>query len=392
VSTDQPAAIQEMKALEAVLQCPISGGGLVHLTAADARLKEINRQIEAGTLRCREGSMPPFPLAEAFVNESAQHVYPVLEGIVVLHVPQALSRATTVGGGTPRPGKKDAVARFYDQLGWKLGAGDYFEDAILHEDLRPITADYRRECNLRVAKRLGSGTYLLDVASGPVQYDDYLAFGERFEHRLCADLSIAALRHARRRVGEQGYFLLCDITNLPLREGAVDGVVSLHTVYHVPAGEQAQAFSELYRVLRPGGSAVVVYSWGSKLFTMRAAMIPISLRGRIRALGEAMFTWRGRRRSASIQEAPPPAKPALYWHTHDYRWVRREVLRRMNGELACWRSVSVPFLQLYARGWFGSRLLSWLVKLEDIFPRVFGRWGQYPMFILHKSSSATHDA
>lgn len=63
-----------------------------------------------------------------------------------------------------------------------------------------------------------------------------------------------------------------DVRSLPLRDGSVDGVVSVDAVHHFPAVKQAIAEAE--RVLRPGGVVVV------------REFDPTSLRGRGLVLGE----------------------------------------------------------------------------------------------------------
>jgi ubiquinone/menaquinone biosynthesis C-methylase UbiE len=50
-----------------------------------------------------------------------------------------------------------------------------------------------------------------------------------------------------------------DITNLDFAEGSFDKVYSLHTIEHLPDLEQF--FAEVTRVLKPGGTAIVVYPW-----------------------------------------------------------------------------------------------------------------------------------
>ena len=50
-----------------------------------------------------------------------------------------------------------------------------------------------------------------------------------------------------------------DITNLDFAEGSFDKVYSLHTIEHLPDLEQF--FSEVARVLRPGGTAIIIYPW-----------------------------------------------------------------------------------------------------------------------------------
>ena len=58
-------------------------------------------------------------------------------------------------------------------------------------------------------------------------------------------------KEARKRVGEHGLYVVADIANLPFKPDVFDGVVSLHTIHHLPEGEHLRAFDELYRVLAP---------------------------------------------------------------------------------------------------------------------------------------------
>lgn len=61
-------------------------------------------------------------------------------------------------------------------------------------------------------------------------------------------------------LGDKGIYILGDVTNLPLVDGCMDSIVSLHTLYHVPADEQSEVLAEIYRLLKPRGTAVIVYS------------------------------------------------------------------------------------------------------------------------------------
>ena len=70
-----------------------------------------------------------------------------------------------------------------------------------------------------------------------------------------------AMQEAAKRTGEHGLFVVADIANLPFKEEVFDGVVSLHTIHHVPGPEKGQAYRELYRVMKPERSGVVVNGW-----------------------------------------------------------------------------------------------------------------------------------
>ncbi len=131
-----------------------------------------------------------------------------------------------------------------------------------YEDLRSVSREYIHQCHMRVKKHLpDQGRYLLDAGSGPIQYPEYVTYSDGYDYRVCADISIQALTEARKRVGKHGLMVVADVANLPFSPEVFKGEVSLHTIHHLPLSEHPQAYSELYRVLKPDGSAVVVNGW-----------------------------------------------------------------------------------------------------------------------------------
>ena len=70
------------------------------------------------------------------------------------------------------------------------------------------------------------------------------------------DVSIDVVREAGRvlRAHRPG-FVVGDVRAIPFREGAVDAVYSMGTIEHFE--EYAQAVREIFRVLKPGGTAIV---------------------------------------------------------------------------------------------------------------------------------------
>lgn len=66
-------------------------------------------------------------------------------------------------------------------------------------------------------------------------------------------LSALAIKEAAIRLKGKGIFILGDMTNIPLKENCVDGIISMHTVYHVPRPEQTKAVAEAYRGLSHQG-------------------------------------------------------------------------------------------------------------------------------------------
>ncbi len=96
----------------------------------------------------------------------------------------------------------------------------------------------------------GSGTRLLDVATGP----GYVAAEavERGAEPVGVDFSETMLAHARAHVpGVE--FVLGDATALPFEDASFDAVVAAFVLLHLGAPERAVA--EAARVLKPGGRA-----------------------------------------------------------------------------------------------------------------------------------------
>jgi SAM-dependent methyltransferase len=286
---------------------------------------------------------------------------------------------------------KAQVRQFYDAVGWKqIGEGVY--QNARYEDLRPVSREYIHHCHLRLGKYLPpTGRFLLDAGSGPIQYPEYLEYSRGFQRRVCLDISRLALVEARTRIGEHGLFVVGDIANLPFRDEVFDGLVSLHTVHHLLAEEHQRAFIEFYRVLRPGGKAAVVYSWGSRSPLMRLAAMPIALAfGAQRLYGRLR---RGRRSETEFERSLAAAGPAgassTFTCRHDYRWVTRNLGVLPGLEVRVWRAVSTSFLRAFIhRRLLGQVWLRGLYWCEERAPRLLGRLGQYPAILFARP--ATH--
>ncbi len=164
------------------------------------------------------------PIAAGLMSSDEQRVYPIADGIVILLPDLAISTTANDSqvGNHSTQNCKQSVQAFYDQIGWQQSDGGAFADADIFEDLRPVSKDYIHNCHLRVKHHLDNeGTYLLDAASGPIQYPAYLTYSENYTYRICADISIVALKAAKRKIGDKGIYLLCDVVHLPLKDDTV---------------------------------------------------------------------------------------------------------------------------------------------------------------------------
>ncbi len=282
---------------------------------------------------------------------------------------------------------KQQVRQFYDQIGWQMVGEGVYQNAR-YEDLRPVAHEYIHRCHLRVGQFLKpSGRFLLDAGSGPVQYPEYLTYSQGYQYRVCLDISIVALKEARKRVGERGLYVVADVAHLPFKPGAFDGIVSLHTLHHLPVEDQERAYFDLYRTLAAGSTAVVVNGWTDSPL-MRASQPLVTLM-------ERLGTWVARRRGKETAKPAPSAKAAkadarptgTYIHKQDVVWLAGLLGGKISYEIRVWRSVNVRFLRAAVHaalgGRFALRLLFWL---EERFPAWFGEKGQYPLIIMRTGS------
>ena len=269
---------------------------------------------------------------------------------------------------------KQQVREFYDQIGWSQVGEGLYQNAR-YEDLRPVSREYIHQCHMRVKRHLApQGDILLDAGSGPVQWPEYLTYSENYRYRLCADISITALKEARNRLGDRGMFVVADIASLPFKPDAFDGIVSIHTIHHLPLDEHKQAFLELNRVLKIGKSAVVINGWHEPLLMWIAE--PFITLGRF-------FTGRSakKKKDWSLEED----QAGTFVEKMTPRWLKEELKGAVTFKIYPWRSLSPRFMRWFVRPRFGGKAYLHLIFwLEERFPRFFGENGQYPLIVVSK--------
>jgi SAM-dependent methyltransferase len=191
----------------------------------------------------------------------------------------------------------------------------------------------------QIIARRGCQYHGLDIAQGPV---------EMMRYRL------ALLGQEGGRRVQQGSAL-----DIPYPEGAFDYVYSIGCLHHT--GDLPKAVSEVFRVLAPGGKAVVMlYNQGSfrKLAQLRAryGWELLTRRGRSRSFGEAV---RGRYDSNSAGNAAP----------HTDFVSRSDVRRRL---FARFSSVRIDVQNFDGYALFRGRIVIPREKLLGNIARVLG--------------------
>ena len=191
------------------------------------------------------------------------------------------------------------------------------------------------------------------------------------------DFSLLAMKEAALRLGGKGIFIVADMTNIPLKENCVDGLISMHTLYHIPREEQNQAMDEIHRVLSTNGQAVVVYSWKNPSF------MKLTFRLWNPVLRIYKYLKKQKRKKEAFNSAHK--HPELFVQQQNYNWFANEVRKKFDVHLKVYSAISRSFSHTFIRGKaFGQQISSFIYWLEDTFPSLMGRWGQYPVFLLQK--------
>ncbi|WP_414943005.1 class I SAM-dependent methyltransferase [Amycolatopsis sp. cmx-11-32] len=174
----------------------------------------------------------------------------------------------------------DQTRRSYD-----LVADRYAEE--LGDELRHKPLD--RALLDAFAELVREGT-VADIGCGPGQVAAYLA--SRGSRVVGLDLSTAMCAAVRRRTSLPA--CAADMTALPLRVAALDGLVCLYATIHLDDDHRAAAYHEFARVLRPGAYALLS-------FHVRDPDFPS---GGVKTLG----TWWGRDVDLSFRFLDPDAE------------------------------------------------------------------------------------
>jgi ubiquinone/menaquinone biosynthesis C-methylase UbiE len=286
--------------------------------------------------------------------------------------------------------EKAIVRDFYECFGWRTDPVGTYNDTAAFVDLRPVLSSYYHATQLRVKRFLRpTGRYFLDAGSGPLSQDEYLLYSADYTFRVCLDLSARALAAARDKLQTRGLYVIGDLGQLPFRDGTFDAALASHVLYHLPEDEQAAAVHELYRTLRSGGTCVILYIWPAALGTTIRASIARARRALAPVLSRRSSGASTAASEASARTLTQGRVPPLYFHPHDYAWVRRTLPDRWTTDIRVWRSVGPAFTRaLIADHLLGGVLLRIIYWLEERFPHASARVGRYPMIVIRKAAGS----
>ncbi len=262
---------------------------------------------------------------------------------------------------------EQSVSDFYNSIGWNINNG-ITEDAKRFEDLREYASEYVSKCRLRLLNYIPSnGKYILDMASGPIQFKEYLLFSRNFEKRYCVDLSKQALEIAEQKIGDHGVFVNKSFFDYEIEENYFDCSISLHTIYHIDKTLQEKCVRKLLTVTKRNHNVIIVYSNPNTFFLKYTYPILKRIKNVVKNIFKINST-----------------NNQFYFYAHPIEWWSR-FEDQANIEILPWRSFSSEIQKIIIpNNIFGKKLLDLLFKLENKFPKYFVKNFQYPMIILKK--------
>ena len=175
------------------------------------------------------------------------------------------------------------VREYYKKKGWMVNEKGQFVDTLVNENLQNVVGPYNTKTRQRVLLELmnqpgcGYGK-ILDCASGPIQYPEYIEYSAAYQSRYCVDFSKDALNHAKANLIQAGQnsceFICNDFFEESFPSNFFDSAISLHTLYHIDKDRQEDFVRKLIDCVKPGTKVLVIYS---NPFSLRAILaLPLS--------------------------------------------------------------------------------------------------------------------
>lgn len=350
------------------LLCPITKNSLRQIEEVEFQNYPLPKEYKKfGTLK------------RGLVDLNNEYFYPIFGEIIVLHSFYAIHIGKGIDIRKALSFDKKRVFDYYNEVDYLVKESfKIYEDSDKWVDYRPVASAYIRNSFTNASKFYpNKGEFILDAASGPIGLSEYISLCDGYKYRICIDISINALIQAKsnlERADKKGIFICGDITNIPIRDMSVDTVLSQHTLYHLPKGDQKLAVNEMYRVAKRNSKIVIIYSWFYHSWFMNITLNFVQIYRILRHLAGKLYV--------KIMGS----KPRLYFYPHSPKWFLTSFEFSKDIEFHCWRSCNKHFLKIYVHEWFfGRKILAKLATLEHKYDKFMGTFGEYPAIVITKS-------
>ena len=245
---------------------------------------------------------------------------------------------------------------FYNKKGWKKNNKSNSIDAELFEDLRLVSKEYISNCRKKINTFIpNKGVNILDFASGPIQYEEYMSYSKNYKVRHCVDFSKTAILEAKKKLGKKGKYYCKDFLKIKFKKNFFDCSLSLHTIYHVQKNSQKKVIKKLINITKKNKPIIIIYS------------NPDNLVSKIKKL----FFFKSK-------------KQKIYFYCHPLKWWN-QFEDKCEVNFFPWRSFSSQHQKiLFPNNLLGKLMFKLLALIEKNFPDLCVKYLQYPIIVLKK--------
>jgi ubiquinone/menaquinone biosynthesis C-methylase UbiE len=275
---------------------------------------------------------------------------------------------------TMESGNRD-VESFYNGFGWREQSGKTGDAELFWPSgsgpLRTVMERQRMDRVLSAVREAGPRLKLLEAGCGGNPAMPLLSL---CDHYTGVDFSEAGLELTRKKLRSVGVpfdLARSDVCSLPFPDGAFDAGYSAHVFYHIDdVASQAKAYREICRVVRPGGTIVLI------LANPRPLLFPLRMLMRIVADTPVL--------SKTIRRWRPPSR--LPYRPMTLRWMRRQLSPFGTVRMSCHALEPTWLSQHLSEGnMLGRALLRVMTAAERVVPKQLVRLGNYVLITVTKS-------
>jgi len=317
-------------------------------------------------------------LTHGLIDNSNQYFYPILNDIIILHEQFAIYTGINTDGRHSLSFDKKRVFDYYNEVNYIVkDSFKIYADSGNWVDYREVSSHYMKNSFSKASRFYPSkGKYLLDIASGPIGFPEYIALSDGYEYRICVDISINALVEAKANLenaGQKGIFICADIMNIPFRDNVCDVVLCQHTLYHIPKKEQKTAVNEMYRVAKNNSKIVIIYCWFYNSWMMNLSLNFVQIYRVVRHYAGKLYV-----RFFNTS-------PKLYFFAHSSKWFKKSFIFSKDIEFYSWRSTNKFFMDIFIHDWLGGKwILNKIGRFEDKHSKFMSTFGEYAAIVITK--------
>tara|TARA_A100001011_G_scaffold142431_1_gene150431 strand:- start:805 stop:1605 length:801 start_codon:yes stop_codon:yes gene_type:complete len=258
------------------------------------------------------------------------------------------------------------LKEFYNSRGWHKKNNDtHYQDSVLWEDNREAAKEYVSKCRLRLAHKINKNdnysnySLSLDVGCGPIQYEEYNQYYNRFDENHFLDISQKALDEAKNNARPNSKFICQSAVKFD-EKNKYDLILCNHALYHMDRFDQKKVIQNMISGLKSKSKLYITYTNRYSIWNF------------IFFLPQKIFNlFKSENRK-------------IYFYTHPISWWR-QFNKEYNLKIYPLRTISSRESKLLIpNNSIGKKLFSYLYDFEDKYPKLSLYLGTYYIVEIEK--------